>query len=297
LDLAATFPPKLDPHPFQGCGFFVSFERIYHMTVIKIGLISDLHAEFWSPLHFDNVGVKVQEQLADADLILLAGDIDNARYSVRTARRLFPDHPVCLVAGNHEFYQQDHDSTLLAIREEAANTNVFFLDRDCYAASISGRYVRVLGVTLWTDFALFGDPTLNMLEAKKGLNDFRLIRYKDRVLTPSDTVVWHEADMAWLLSELDKPFDGVTIVMTHHAPVNFAIAARFVNDRLSPCFASNLENVFARDDVDLVVWGHTHHSVDQTIGKTRFVSNQTGYVTGKAFVETGDFGTVIVLSD
>jgi predicted phosphodiesterase len=279
----------------EGNPFFCYVWSSLKMTNIKIGLVSDLHAEFWAPHHFEHIGAKVQQELAAADLILLAGDIDNWRYSVRTARRLFPTQPVCLVAGNHEFYQQDHDPTVAALREEAANTNVHFLDRDCYVTSIGGQAVRVLGVTLWTDFALFGDPTLNMLEAAKGLNDFRLIRYNNHVITPSDTVIWHDADKAWLLAELAKPFDGLTIIMTHHAPVNFSIAARFVNDRLSSCFASNLLHLFARDDVDLVCWGHTHHSVDETIDQTRFVSNQTGYVTGKTTVETGDFGTIIEL--
>jgi predicted phosphodiesterase len=266
------------------------------MIDIKIGLVSDLHAEFWKPRHFENVGSKVQRALADADLILLPGDIDNARSSVRTARRLFPTQPVCLVAGNHEFYESDYDATLTGLHEETANSNICFLDRGIYRTCIHGIDIRVLGATLWTDFALFGDPVLNMIAAGNGLNDFHLIQYHKRLLTPRDALTMHVTDKAWLLDELDQVFAGLTIVMTHHAPVNFAIAAKFVNDSLSPCFASRLDDLLIRDDVALVCWGHTHHSVDQTIDKTRFVSNQTGYVTGNASVENDDFGKIIVLS-
>jgi predicted phosphodiesterase len=267
------------------------------MNELKIGIVSDLHAEFWESRHFAGVGVKVQQRLADADLILLAGDIDNGPFSVRTARQLFPTGPVCLVAGNHEFYQRVHEKTLAALAKEATGSNIFFLHRDSYVATIKDRPLRVLGVTLWTDFALLGTPDLSMLDAKIGLNDFRLIANAatGHILTPADTLLWHQADKAWLLAELDKPFDGVTIVLTHHAPVNFAIHPKFINDRLSPCFASKLENILARDSVDLVVWGHTHHSVDQMIGPTRFLSSQTGYVRHTDLVETNDFGTIISL--
>ena len=122
------------------------------MTDIKIGLVSDLHAEFWSPAHFAGIGKKVRETLSDADVILLAGDIDNGAYSVRTARELFPAHPICLVAGNHEFYQRDYAVTLAALREEADALKVHFLNRDSYVTTIAEQQLRVLGVTLWTDF-------------------------------------------------------------------------------------------------------------------------------------------------
>jgi UDP-2,3-diacylglucosamine pyrophosphatase LpxH len=216
---------------------------------------------------------------------------------VRTARQLFPVQPICLVAGNHEFYQRDHAVTLAALREDARDAKVNFLHRDSFVGTIAGQDIRVLGVTLWTDFLLFGDPVVNMLAAKKGMNDFRLIRVDDHVLTPQDTLLWHQEDRHWLLGELDKPFGGLTIVMTHHAPVSFASAPQYVNDALAPCFASRMEDLLCREDVALVVWGHTHHAVDQTIGTTRFISSQSGYATGKESVETNDFGKMISLSD
>lgn len=268
------------------------------MDDIKIGIVSDLHTEFWSEVHFDRIGSRVQFQLATADLILLAGDIDSGSASVRTAKRLFPAKPVCLVAGNHEFYQRDYALTLAALREEAVGGNINFLHRDCYTATINEKPIRVLGATLWTDFALLGTPDLSMLDAQRGLNDFRLVRHDGHILTPHDTLMWHREDKAWLLAEIAKPFEGITVVMVHHAPVNFAVAAKFVDDWLSPCFASRLEADFARDTVDLVVWGHTHHSVDQMLGTTRFVSNQTGYPLGRITtdqVETNDFGIIVAL--
>lgn len=169
----------------------------------------------------------------------------------------------------------------------------FFLNRDVYTSVIHDRNIRVLGVTLWTDFALFGTPVLSMLAAAGGLNDFRMISddLTGRPVTPEQMLLWHQKDKAWLLDELDKPFDGLTVVMTHHAPVDFGSHPKY-NDSLTPCFVSKLDNELARDDVDLVVWGHTHHSVDQVI---RFVSSQVGYPKSFDTCETGDYGTIISL--
>lgn len=263
--------------------------------MIQIGLVSDLHAEFWQTEHFNGIGAKVQQCLADADLILLAGDIDNGLFSVRTARLLFPQHPICLVAGNHEFYQHAYGQTLTMIKAEAARTNVHFLHRDCFMTTIDGRAIRVLGVTLWTDFAIFGTPDFSMFHASRGLNDYRLINNGDRKLTPHHTLLWHQADKAWLLAELNKPFDGLTIVMTHHAPVSFAADPDNINDVILPCFVSKLDDALIRAGVDLVCWGHTHYSMDRMIESTRFVSSQTGYPRRADRGETDNYGIIIPL--
>jgi hypothetical protein len=38
-------------------------------------------------------------------------------------------------------------------------------------------------------------------------------------LHPSDLISRNHATYDWLVQELDKPFDGKTVVVTHHAPV------------------------------------------------------------------------------
>jgi len=62
---------------------------------MKIRILSDLHLEFqqWSP------------PKADADVVVLAGDIDVGIRGVEWARRSFPSSPVVYVPGNHEFYR------------------------------------------------------------------------------------------------------------------------------------------------------------------------------------------------
>jgi predicted phosphodiesterase len=233
---------------------------------------------------------RVQTALADADLVLLAGDLNVGLATVATARHLIEQRPACVVAGNHEFYHHSYDAVLPALIARLPE----LLACRVFTTVIDAVPVRVLGCTLWTDFDLFGQPALALLDAQTSLNDFRLVTYYGRPYTPADSLTLHQAEWAWLLSQMAQPFVGKTIVLTHHAPVSFAIAPRFVDDRLSPCFASRLEDQLLGKGVDLVVWGHTHHSVDRMIDGTRFVSNQTGYYqSGKS--ETGDYGVIIEL--
>jgi predicted phosphodiesterase len=265
---------------------------------MKVGIVSDLHTEFWRPIH-EQITDKIQSELADADVILLAGDIALGANAVTMAERLFRDKPVFLVAGNHEFYEGDYAKVLDDLRNAAAkSSNVRFLHQEAALLEWEGKRWRILGTTLWTDFDLHGQPDLGMLDAQV-LNDFRLISFEGRLLKQSDTLMLHQQQRQWLLNALDESHDSQTILVTHHAPVSFAIAPRFIGDDLSPCFASRIEPLLIRDDLALVVWGHTHYCVSRQIAQTRFVSTQTGYAIS-AFnqiprSETGQYGSVITL--
>ena len=263
--------------------------------MINIGLVSDLHTEFWTTTTEQRIGAMIQERLDAADLILLPGDIGHGADGVAMARRLFPDKPVFMVAGNHEFYQGDYAAVLDDL-QAAATGNIHFLHMAVGEITIRDTAVRIIGTTLWTDFDLHGTPDLSLLAARRGLNDFRLITYHDHLLTPLDTLAWHHEQRAWIMTQLDDPFDGLTILMTHHAPASFAIAGRYVLDDLSPCFASRMESILLQDDLPLVVWGHTHHCIDRTIERTRFVSSQTGYPGQIRATETGECGQIIALA-
>lgn len=265
------------------------------MPMINIGLVSDLHTEFWSNHNERRIGDVVRERLDSADIILLPGDIGHGADGIAMARRLFPDKPVYMVAGNHEFYQGDY-TAVVGEMYDAATDNIHFLHMSVGRIILHGTPVRIIGTTLWTDFDLHVTSDLSLFHARRCLNDFREITYDNHILTPQDTLAWHLEQRAWIEEQLDEVFDGITILMTHHAPCSFAIGPRYVGDALSPCFASRMELVLLRDDLPLVVWGHTHHCVDRTIRSTRFVSNQTGYAGYIPATETGEFGQIIELA-
>lgn len=129
-------------------------------------------------------------------------------------------------------------------------------------------------------------PAVSVHSAQSAISDFRLIRATPsfRKLHPADTVRQHEASRAWLENALGKPFDGRTVVVTHHAPSPRSIEAQFEGDELTPAYASNLENLMGKS-VDLWIHGHMHSSFDYIVGSedatgpngTRVVCNPRGY--------------------
>ena len=76
---------------------------------------------------------------------------------------------------------------------------------------------------------------------------------------------------------LAEPFDGKTVVVTHHAPSSQSVHPRYARDLLTPAFASNLEKLMDGDRAALWIHGHMHESFDYEIYDTRVVCNPRGY--------------------
>lgn len=233
-------------------------------------LLSDVHTEF-APM-------SVPAAASDAaDVVVLAGDIGKGIGGVKWAAMMFPNTPVLYVPGNHEYYGGALPRTTEKMREAAKGTTVTILERD--RVELFG--VRFLGTTLWTDFALFGDRNapLSMEFAREGMNDYRRIRRSPRFcrLRPEDTRRLSILSRGWLQDELAKPFDGPTVVVTHHAPSLLSIQPRYQADRLAPAYASVLDELVRQSGAAMWMHGHTHQCVRYTLGQTAVVANQRGY--------------------
>ncbi len=142
------------------------------------------------------------------------------------------------------------------------------------------RGVRFLGSTCWTDYKSTGNEILAKYEALRGLNDYQKIRTAGyRKLKPDDLVLRNAVALAWLRDRLDEPFDGATVVVTHHAPSLLS----YGNNRVEGC-ESHLDAAYANSWEDLmgepvVLWvhGHVHRAADYYISGTRVVCNPRGY--------------------
>ncbi|MEN8761620.1 MAG: metallophosphoesterase, partial [Thiogranum sp.] len=185
------------------------------------------------------------------------------------------DSPVIYVPGNHEFYH--HDITLIDALRERAPDHIHVLNDD--QVIVDG--VRFLGSILWTDFALFGeaDKFFAMQQARQWMTDFSIIRINGRRFTPEDAIRLHTASRDWLAGMLAEPFDGRTVVVTHHAPSSRSVHPRYAGDLLTPAFASNLEGLMDGDRAALWVHGHMHESYDYEIHGVRVVCNPRGYAS------------------
>lgn len=251
---------------------------------MKLYLVSDLHLEgrnFQPPMDADA-----------ANVILLPGDIWKGDAGIHWARATWPDHEIVYVAGNHEFYGRNRKVVLASLRIAARETGVHFLDNE--EVVIEG--VRFLGSILWTDFRLFGEELRQecMARAAVALSDFRVIHEGVRHFSPMDSVVLHETAVKWLEMKLKRePFDGKTVVVTHHAPSWGSVVPRFQHDLISACFASRLDHLLGFSEV--WIHGHMHDSLDYVQDGTRLVCNPRGYGRSGGGDENWDFNPGLIL--
>jgi len=229
---------------------------------MRVHVLSDLHLE----------AAPFEPPPAPADLVVLAGDIDNGPAGIEWAKRRFST-PVLYLAGNHEPYDGDFEQTQRALRAAAAGSHIVLLD--CDAAVVGG--VRFLGCTLWTDFELLGEPgrALALGRYRDWLVDYRAIGFGGRRFAPDDSIALHRVHRAWLETALAEPFAGPTVVVTHHAPHRGSIAPAFATHPLNPAFVSDLEPLMGR--AALWIHGHTHRAFDYVVHGTRIVCNPRGY--------------------
>ncbi|MGE0175292.1 MAG: metallophosphoesterase [Oligoflexales bacterium] len=250
---------------------------------MKLHILSDVHNEF----------SVLEPPETDADVVILAGDIDVNLRAIPWAKRF--DKPVIYLLGNHEFYGQHYERIVEETRIQTEGTHIHFLDND--ALILDG--VRFLGGTLWTDFQAFGQARsiVAMMTCQQMINDFKHITIgsEERHLRPEDTVTMFETTVSFLKAKLMEPFDGKTVVITHHAPSMESVADRFKHDILTPGFASDLTHLMG-PDVALWVHGHVHNSSDYVCNGTRVVCNPRGYQNqGASSSENKAFNPALVV--
>ena len=223
---------------------------------MKIHVLSDLHLEEY-PCEIEDSG---------ADIVVLAGDIGIGAGGVQWAKEQF-DIPVLYVPGNHEFHgtQYTMDEVVAHMKEAATGSNVQVLDNDV----VETCGARFLGTTLWTDLKKYDCEVLEC--------DLERIKVDAAESFTTDVAqALFERNVAWLECELAKPFDGPTVVISHHAPSEESTHQRFRNNPFNPCFSTNVEHLMG-SKVQLWIHGHTHNAFDYFKHGTRVVCNPRGY--------------------
>jgi len=240
---------------------------------MKIQVMSDLHLEF----------AVLEPNETDADVVVLSGDISVGDQGVLWAKSSF-DKPVLYVAGNHEYYNlmfTMHEHIQL-MKSESVGSKVYVLDND---VQIIGD-VRFIGSTLWTDLkdcsVLYSD------------GDRIIINDDYRHFNASVAQALFERNVRWLEEEIAKPFEGQTVVISHHAPSLQSTHPEYAGNPWNPCFSSNLEDLMG-DKVHLWVHGHTHHSFDYIVKGTRVVCNPRGYPDALGGWENPQFNPNLVI--
>ncbi|BBU32609.1 phosphoesterase (plasmid) [Burkholderia sp. THE68] len=241
---------------------------------MRFQIASDLHLEM---LH-RFPGYRVVEPVHDADALILAGDIHSHTHAINA----FSDWPVPVlyVHGNHEAYGAHYYGVTAEIARLAEETGIQYLERAAF--ELPG--VRILGTCLWTDYALDGRTAWAMREAQRCIRDHSVIRVSEGgYFTPEIARTEHVKSRVWLQQQLEVPFDGRTVVVTHHGPHRGSVHRRHDGDILNAAFVSDLTPLVER--ADLWCHGHVHDSFEYHIGRCRVIANPRGYARNRLSAE------------
>ncbi|WP_244906071.1 metallophosphoesterase [Celeribacter ethanolicus] len=183
---------------------------------------SDLHDEFWG-------GFDLPDLSAPVDGVLIAGDTHtrgrHLEFPAQAARKY--GCPVVVIWGNHEPYGSvwsellaDEEHQLAVLRAESLDIRVL------HGATTEIAGVRIIGATLWTDLRLYPEfDDLARIMVSADMQDYRAIRTApDTCITIDDMLERHAQNKAAILAALRTPYEGPTVVMTHHMPLRELIA-------------------------------------------------------------------------
>lgn len=253
---------------------------------MKLQLISDLHLE--------RCPAYQAQAAADAELLILAGDIGSyqagsllGEYGPEADWGLTRFAPgarwkrVLYVPGNHEYDGLRWPDCRAALRARCEALGIEWLDRELKV--IDG--VRFVGCTLWADFDLLVDPRSEMTQQLKARDkayraaNFYLRKFSalegDQPMLAERLRELALADQAWLRQVLSVPFEGKTVVVTHFAPSGLSADPRYGLTPGTAGFCNGLDDLLPQ--ADLWLHGHLHCRHDYRVGRCRVVANARGY--------------------
>lgn len=245
----------------------------------RLWIISDVQADANG-----GFGMFAPTEIPEADVLVIAGDFHPPLHlSIASLSKISLRIPVVYVPGNRDYYGRRVMQDELIAARHAANApqgkGIHILSDQ--TVEIAG--TRFIGSTLWTDMALDGGPDSWGMNA---IADFEAIKTQPpesapRNFHPSDYPILHRRSRAFIEKTLAEPFDGPTVVVSHHSPHPNSIGEKYQanTDGANALFHSDLSEIMEGADApDMWVHGATHQMADYTVGKTRVLSNPHGYI-------------------
>lgn len=237
---------------------------------MKIQYASDLHLEFAENASY----IKHNPLEVAGDILILAGDIGylgDENYS----RHPFWDwasenyKQVIVAMGNHEFYKyfdiaKLKDGYKVEIRHNVAayyNGVVHLEDMD------------IIISTLWSEI-----PLKEAAFTERVISDFRRILFNGELLTFSEFNQEHRHCLDFIKEAVGNSIAKNKIVVTHHVPSFKMLCPKFKDSKANGAFTVELGDYIENSGIEYWIYGHSHYNVDVTIGSTKCVSNQLGYV-------------------
>ena len=226
---------------------------------MKLQILSDLHLETET---FD------PEPVAGAELLVLAGDIDSTWAGLQ--RFAGWPVPVLMVAGNHEFDGRDLHQAWQPLRQACDRAGIRLLQREeAELQDATGRRVRFLGATRWSDFDLFGERGRPKAERAAAYYLKKMgSTLQGQPLDPQGLRAEGQACRAWLeraLTQASARSAAATVVITHFAPSLRSADPRYGRQPGTASFCNADDDLLPR--ADLWIHGHLHCRHDYLVDR------------------------------
>ncbi len=307
-------------------------------------LIDDLHLEGRPEEMQKGFAEKLMSQInkskseGDSPILVCAGDISEKDAGMDWVKQF--DVETIYICGNHEFWQNDYYEVIDLLKAKSqmpGYEKIHFLHND--EVIING--IRFLGSTMWTELGqswawvkrnyilkhFFSMADFKRITAHKFYRNkekvdemFKLLIkngvepdqattvISSELFNPLIQIEENEASVDFLENKMIEPFDGKTVVVTHHLPIpKFWMDKLEMNENIMTSSYINNKSVYqeylkqkvpAEKDIlmmgfyvntsyqffehnfspDIWIHGHFHKPVDDYIGTTRIVSNPVGYL-------------------
>lgn len=241
---------------------------------MKVNLISDLHID---------KGVYGDSFCIDCDLIIIAGDVASASKEnlwKEFLKELPKSIPIIILLGNHEYVNYAYNLTKRKIIEFCATyEKIKVVDNE----TIIIEDTRFICSTLWSDF--LGNGQDYYQENKNMMEKFFPLEYN--YFLNEETNEKQKVDLDWIEQrcvdakmfiegEVETPFFGNTVVVTHFAPFVESRENAYKNSNFSSYWVNSLEYL-QKNKIDYWFHGHIHESKDYvTESGIRVVANPRG---------------------
>jgi predicted phosphodiesterase len=254
--------------------------------VIKIQVVSDIHAEFWeqkTKMNFFKPSAPILALLGD---ICCCGSDDDFDLFKRVITELLPKYEkIIFITGNHEYYYNDANTPTIANTIQGINAKIqtFFKQTSPKLVFLYNSILRIkygntryiiAGTTLWSNI-----PKSERQRIQESMNDYNYIYVntgrKVRKLNANDVHKLHTEARTFIARAATeaKKERAKLIVLTHHKPY---LSDDYDTTTLYPAYESDVTDLFTPN---MLFWcyGHTHIADDRHINGVHLYSNPKGY--------------------
>ena len=231
---------------------------------------SDLHLEFPANKAF----IKKHPLQPVGDIMVLSGDI--VPFAVMDKHKDFFSYvsdnfeTTYWLPGNHEYYRFDITEKS-GVLNEKIRSNLFLVNN---TSVVEHENVKLIFSTLWSKISAG-----HQWQIERSMNDFHQIKNKGFRFSAEAYNQLHEESLALIHNELKTIQDKKVAVFTHHCPTFLNYPEQYKGDILNEAFAVELHDLIESSEIAYWVYGHHHTNTPEfTIGNTKLITNQLGYV-------------------